>query len=79
MNGQDGKQPLTVKKINEILNVEPFIDSWWAYWELIPNNDENICPDFKRINDNYLNLFDDIYFEDFTTQCTDLIKEFLNR
>jgi len=79
VNGKAGNQPLSDMQIEEILRFEPWVENWWAYWELIPDDDENICPDFKGLNEPFISLFDDKYFEEFTTLCADKIKEYLNR
>lgn len=79
VKNENAGQQLTDKEIKKILKMEPEIDSWWAYWELIPNDDESQCPDFKTLNESYFDLYDESKFEDFTTYCAKRIEELLAR
>lgn len=79
IKGNAGKQPLSNEQIEKILKVEPCVDNWWAYWEYVPNDNENYCPNFKELNDPYISLFDKTKFHEFTTNCAKRIEELLNR
>jgi len=78
VSGQAGKQVLTEKEIKKLLNVEPCIDNWWAYWEFLPVDNEIECPDFKSLNEEYIKLFDDEAFNQFVDVTVQKIREFLN-
>lgn len=79
VNGKGGKQPLNDEQIEKILKVAPCVDNWWAYWEYAFNDNENDCPDFKKLNEPFISLFDESKFDDFTTLCASKIKELLSR
>lgn len=40
-------------------------NSWWVYWEYLPNNIETHSPNFKNFNEAYLDLFDEAKFDKF--------------
>lgn len=73
---KEEEQVLSEKEIKAILNIEPKVDSWWAYWEMCPN--ENDCPDFLDMNDAYYNLFDKEYFDKVVGVCAERILSLLN-
>ncbi|KZL88477.1 PD-(D/E)XK nuclease family protein [Clostridium magnum] len=79
VNGNGEKQPLNDEQIEKILKVAPCVDNWWAYWEYAPSDNENDCPDFKKLNEPFISLFDESKFDDFTTLCASKIKELLSR
>ena len=67
------------QQIEKLFNVEAINDGHWLYYEWLPENDEDVCPDFKSLDDYYLNLYADKNFDDFTTACANKIKEFLSK
>lgn len=71
------ESPLTDKQIENILGVEAVKDNSWIYYELLPNDNQDECPDFKGLDDFYLELYDDKNFETFTTVCAAKINEML--
>ena len=78
VDGQSGKQVLMENEIKKILNVEPCIDDWWAYWEFLPVDNEIECPDFKSLNEQYIKLYDDEAFNQFVDVSVQKIRKFLN-
>ncbi|WP_186321422.1 PD-(D/E)XK nuclease family protein [Bacillus sp. FJAT-22090] len=77
MNGEAGQQVLSEKEIGEYIpHIEPCIDNWWAYWELLPHDDETLVPNFKRPNDEdlYFKLFDEVYFKEFIDKTMERIE-----
>lgn len=42
-------------------------------------DNDALSPDFKGVNDTYLQLFDERDPEEFTTKCADIVINFLDR
>ncbi|WP_347354097.1 hypothetical protein [Acetoanaerobium noterae] len=70
---------MTQDEIEQILGVKTHIDDWWAYWEYVPDGNDELCPNFKAANDAYLKLFNEPSLEEFTTKCATKIIELLNK
>lgn len=79
VDGKSVKQALTQDEIEQILGVKTHIDDWWAYWEYVPDGNDELCPNFKAANDAYLKLFNEPSLEEFTTKCATKIIELLNK
>ena len=77
VEGEATNRTLSSEEIKLILQVEPCIDGWWAYWEYAPNDDEIQSPDFREHNEPYYQLLNEDYFEEFTSVCAERIKELL--
>lgn len=75
LKGKAGKQPLSQEEAEEILNIKPRLDGWWASCEYCTI--ENECPDFKNMNDAYYKLFDEAYFNKYVDYCTAKIRSLL--
>ena len=73
------RRKLSVDEAKKILKSEiPFNyveDSWWIYWEHLPNKNET--PNFKVFNDAWYNLFDEMKFNQFIENCIKTIKKVL--
>lgn len=69
------------KIIHKIINNKytPNPDSWWLYWEYLPDNVESNTPFFNEPNHNkaYYDLFDETIFKEFTEKCANKVVEFL--
>ncbi|MBD8026329.1 PD-(D/E)XK nuclease family protein [Ureibacillus sp. Re31] len=78
-NGKLEDQKLTEKEIKKCLpHIVPKIDSYWAYWEYLPNDED--APNFKypEENDLYFKLYDDRYYENFINECIKKINMIFN-
>lgn len=78
VNSKAGKQVLTDKEIKvHIPHVIPYVANWWAYWELLPVDDNTLSPDFNSedFNDPYYRLYDRSYYDDFIDKSVKRIKE----
>lgn len=71
------EQILSENEIKTILDVEPVLDGWWAYYEYCQRDDQSDYPDFININDEYLKLFDEEYFNRFVDTCAKRILSLL--
>ena len=49
-------------------------DEEWLYWEYMPENREDSCPNFKQENQALLDLFDDKLLDDFIKTSVNEIK-----
>jgi len=58
---------------------EPEIYKWWAYFEILPDDDNDTAPDFKNADEYYLKLFNETEFDDFVNICVNKINEFLTK
>lgn len=74
-----GEQPLTNDEIKSVLKKEPCTENWWAYWEYCPSDSEKECPNFKTMNDAWIELFDKEKFDAFVERCAQMILSLLNR
>lgn len=77
-NGQKEEGLLSNIEIEDILKVPPWVDRWWAYYEYLPEDDTNKCPNFKALNEPFYKLFDGEYFNELTTKCAEKVKELLS-
>ncbi len=78
LHGKPAKQQLSEDEIKRYMpSFEPEVDNWWAYWEFLPVDYEDMAPDFKVFNEAYFNLFDAANFEKFVEQCVNRIKEII--
>lgn len=50
-------------------------DSWWLYWEYLPNEEDTA--NFKNANNAWYDLFDDSKFEQFIEKCMETIEKVL--
>ena len=58
---------------------KPEIDTWWAYYELVPDDNSNKKPDFRNADEDYLELFNKEQFDSFVDICANKINEFLSK
>ncbi|MHC1717719.1 MAG: PD-(D/E)XK nuclease family protein [Acidaminococcaceae bacterium] len=76
---EDAGNKLSVSEAEEILNYKcafPSIeDSWWLYWEYLPNEEDTA--NFKNANNAWYDLFDDNKFEQFIDKCMETIEKVL--
>lgn len=77
VDGEATNKTLTVEEIKSILQVEPNISNWWAYWKYLPNGEKSKSPNFKEHNEPYYQLYDKDYFDQLTKICVNKVKEFL--
>ncbi len=78
INGKFPNRPFTDEEKNAISNVLGFdvgFESWWHSYDFIPSDKGDLCPDFKSMNNSFLELFDDNKFEEFTNLCAKKIVE----
>lgn len=76
LNGQQQGNQQNKDEIKQILwNIDPRVDAWWVYSELLPENDENDSPNFKEFNEKYFDLFDEEKFNIFINQCIESIEK----
>lgn len=78
-NGKLEGQVLSETEIKNYLpHIEPSFNSYWAYWEYLPN--EESAPNFKypEESDLYFKLYDDQYYENFINECIKGINMILN-
>ena len=76
-NQKAGDQLLSDEEIKGILNVEPETDGWWVYWEYLPDDNEIDCPDFKSLDEPYIKLYDDVFFNACVEVCAQKVMVFL--
>ncbi|NLW51820.1 MAG: hypothetical protein GXY87_00450, partial [Tissierellia bacterium] len=74
-----GEQRLSEGEImNHIKWIDnPVIDNWWAYYELLPDDNYDAAPDFRNADEYYLKLFNKEQFDSFVSICVNKINEFL--
>lgn len=54
-------------------------DGHWLHYEWLPENEEDLCPDFIGLDDQYLALYEDDYFKKIIDRCVERINDFLSR
>lgn len=54
-------------------------DGHWLHYEWLPENEEDLCPDFIGLDDQYLSLYEDDYFKKIIDRCVERINDFLSR
>jgi hypothetical protein len=76
---KSGKQCLSEDEImNHIKWIdEPVIENWWAYYEILPDDNYDAAPDFRNADEYYLKLFNKDQFDSFVSICVNKINEFL--
>ena len=76
---KSGEQCLSEGEIlNHIKWIDkPVIDNWWAYYELLPDDNYDAAPDFRNADEYYLKLFNKEQFDSFVSICVNKINEFL--
>ena len=76
---EDAGNKLSVSEAEEILNYKcafPSVeDSWWLYWEYLPNEEDTA--NFKNANNAWYDLFDDSKFDKFIENCMKTIEKVL--
>ena len=76
---KDAGNQLSVSEAEEILNYKcafpSMEDSWWLYWEYLPNEEDTA--NFKNANNAWYDLFDDSKFEKFIEKCMETIAKVL--
>lgn len=79
-DGTCGGEALTTERKKQLFGDLKFYDkSWWVADEFIMQSDENEPPNFKDINEAFIQLFDDNKLNNFIDICVDKINEFLNK
>lgn len=54
-------------------------DGHWLHYEWLPENEEDLCPDFIGLDDQYLALYEEDSFRKFIERCVERINDFLSR
>lgn len=79
LNDKFSEKQLSDEEIKITLpNFEPCVDGWWIYWEFLPIDDNNLSPNFKEFNEEYLNLFNEAQFNSFIDKSIMSIKNMLD-
>jgi hypothetical protein len=79
-DGKLDEQGLVEEQVKKRLpHLCPCSDRWWVYWEYLPDNDEDSAADFNEFNKEYLNLFDQGYFDQFIDKCMERIHFLLQK
>lgn len=78
---KSGKQRLSEDEIiNHIKWIdEPVIENWWAYYEILPDDNDDVAPDFRNADEYYLKLFNEAQFDSFVSICVNKINELLSK
>ena len=75
LNGENHGTQMNNEEIKAILpTIEPYVDNWWLYWELIPRDDVSVSPNFKEFDETYFDLFDNEKFDLFVNECVKAIN-----
>lgn len=73
-NQEENGKRLSRNEIHDLLcEHEHCSRGWWIYWEYLPNDKQELIPNFKKFNEAYFDLFDEEKFDNFIDLCVERI------